>query len=125
MVPTPIFALMKKFFIGCLLLGNILCLSAQNVVSPREFLGYEIGEHYTPCSRVVDYFNQVSQAVPSKVKVQKYGETNERRDLIVAFISSAENIQNLENIRKNNLRLAGLLNDGVHGDVNAPVIVWL
>ena len=116
---------MKKFFISCLLLGNIVCLSAQNVLSPRQFLGYEIGDHYTPCSRVVDYFNHVSQAIPSMVKVQKYGETNERRDLIVAFISSADNIKNLENIRKNNLRLAGLLNDGVNGDINAPVIVWL
>jgi hypothetical protein len=40
------------------------------------------------------------------VKLQQYGETNEGRPLIVAFVSTSENIQNLENIRKNNLRLA-------------------
>ena len=45
------------------------------------------------------------------VKVQKYGETNEGRDMIVAFISSAQNIQNLENIRQNNLRLADMQKD--------------
>ena len=45
---------------------------------------------------------------PLVMKLQQYGETNEGRPLLLAFISSAENITNLETIRKNNLRLANL-----------------
>ncbi|MEK7226477.1 MAG: M14 family metallopeptidase, partial [Bacteroidota bacterium] len=40
-------------------------------------------------------------------------------------ISSAENISNLENIRKNNLRLANLSLDKMAANENAPAIVWL
>ncbi|MEP6513255.1 MAG: M14 family zinc carboxypeptidase [Parafilimonas sp.] len=115
---------MKKTFLTCFLLNSLL-LSAQTIPSPEQFLGYPIGEHYTPSYKIVNYFNAVAQAAPSMIKVQKYGETYERRDLIIAFISSSQNIQNLENIRKNNLRLAGLLNDGTAPDINAPAIVWL
>ncbi|HEY2727774.1 MAG TPA: M14 family metallopeptidase, partial [Parafilimonas sp.] len=58
------------------------------------------------------------------VKVQKYGETTEGRDMIAALISSPENIRNLENIRQNNLRLADMQNDK-SADINSPAIVWL
>ncbi len=98
--------------------------SAQNVPSPKDFLGYELGEHYTPSYKVVAYFNAVAQAASSTVKLQKYGETSEGRDLIAAFISSPQNIQNLENIRQNNLRLASMQTDKP-AETNAPAIVWL
>src|SRR6478609_437226 len=107
LLQTPIFVLMKKIFCVSFLLFATIVLSAQNVPSPKQFLGYELGEHFTPCYKIDNYFNAVAQASPSTVKALKYGETNEGRDLMVAFISSPQNIQNLENIRQNNLRLAG------------------
>ncbi|MBV9961994.1 MAG: zinc carboxypeptidase, partial [Parafilimonas sp.] len=116
---------MKKLFCPGLLIFITIALSAQNLPSPQQFLGYELGEHFTPGYKIVNYFNAIAQAAPSMVKVQKYGETNEGRDMIVAFISSAQNIQNLENIRQNNLRLAGIQKDNTEEDVNAPAIVWL
>ena len=116
---------MKKIVIIYSLLLSTVLLSAQNIPSPKQFLGYELGEHFTPVSKIDNYFNAVAQAAPSVVKVQQYGETNERRDLIVAFISSPQNILNLENIRQNNLRLAGILKDNTPADVNMPAIVWL
>ena len=50
--------------------------------------------------------------------------------MTVAFVSTPENIQNLDNIRKNNLRLANqsLDNPDSHREVpieNTPIIVWL
>lgn len=115
---------MKKIFLATILILNALFLSAQNIPSPKQFLGYELGEHFTPQYKVVAYFNAVAQAASSIVKVQKFGETTEGRDMIAAFISSPENIQNLENIRQNNLRLADM-QTGATADLNAPVIVWL
>lgn len=116
---------MKKIVCASFLLFATVILSAQNIPSPKQFLGYELGEHFTPTNKVDNYFNAVAQAAPSMVKLQKYGETNERRDLVVAFISSPQNIQNLENIRLNNLRLAGIQKDNIAADVNMPAIVWL
>ena len=56
------------------------------------------------------------------VKLEKYGETNEHRPLYVSYISSKENILNLETIRKDNLSQSGIIK-GRYG--NTKAIVWL
>ena len=92
--------------------------------SPDDFLGYQLGSHFTPHYKIVNYFHQTAVAMPQMMKLETYGETNEGRELLLAFVSSTENIAKLDEIRKNNLRLTGLLKDKP-ADVNAPVIVWL
>ncbi|WP_242692273.1 M14 metallopeptidase family protein [Aridibaculum aurantiacum] len=99
-------------------------VSAQTLQSPEQFLGYKVGTRFTPHHKIVAYVRSVAQAVPSQVKVEKYGETYEGRDLLLAYIGSAANIQRLEAIRTNNLQLAGLAN-GNAPLANAPAIVWL
>ncbi len=92
--------------------------------SPDEFLGYPLGTRFTPHHKIVAYFNQAATAVPSMMKLAQYGATNEGRELLLACISSPENMANLEEIRKNNLRLTGMLRDKPANTV-APAIVWL
>ena len=106
------------FLLVFLTISNI---TAQELKSPSEFLGYEIGSRFTRHHKVVDYFIYLSNALPN-VKLEKYGETNEHRPLYLATISSEENIQNLENIRKANLSQAGILNGKQD---NKTAIVWL
>jgi len=112
-----------------LLFLSFTSLNAQ-LKSPEQFLGYKPGTHFTPHWKVVNYFQHVAANASSMVKVQQYGETNEGRPLIVAFISTSDNIQNLENIRQNNLRLADQSSDNPDSHRGAatestPVIVWL
>jgi hypothetical protein len=95
------------------------------VQSPEQFLGYKIGSRYTPHWKVVSYFQHVATNAAKNVKLQQYGLTNEGRPLMVAFISTDENMSNLENIRVNNLRLANLSKDKMAANENAPAIVWL
>lgn len=85
------------FFIGGVL--------GQNVQSPKDFLGYELGTYFTRHHQVVDYFKQLEKNAPANLKLIKYGSTNENRDLIVAYISSAENLKNLESIRQSHTAL--------------------
>ncbi|MCU7552512.1 M14 family metallopeptidase [Chitinophagaceae bacterium LB-8] len=92
--------------------------------SPEQFLGYKIGTRYTPHWKIVDYFQYVAATAPGMVKLQEYGQTYEGRPLIVAYVSSSENISRLEAIRNNNLKLAGF--EGTDkGSVTEPVVVWL
>jgi hypothetical protein len=99
---------------------------AQTLQSPSQFLGYELGTKFTPHYKITDYFKRVANARPDMVKVEKYGETNEGRELMLAYISTPDNIKNLEFIRLNNLRLAGLTKDKAAPIANnAPAIVWL
>jgi Zinc carboxypeptidase len=109
-----------------LLLASTLLSAAAQLKSPDEFLGYKIGSRYTPHWKIVSYFQHVAANASSTMKLQQYGETNEGRPLLLAFISSAGNISNLEQIRMNNLRLANLAKDRAAAiEENAPAIVWL
>ncbi len=116
---------MKKAALFLVFLHVYLHATAQSSLSPEAILGYTPGARFTPSYKVVNYFRAVAQAKPATVKVEKYGETYEGRELIVAFIGSPENIGRLEAIRMNNLRLAGIIKDNVPADLNAPAIVWL
>src|SRR5260221_8614102 len=63
--------------------------------------------------------------MPGQMKLEQYGATYEGRPLLLAYIASPENLRRLEEIRLNNLRLAGGTHDKATGDEGGPVIVWL
>lgn len=105
---------MKQLLVAFAVLVTSLS-QAQNNHSPEAFLGYPLGTHFTRHHQVVDYFRYLQTTFPGSIRVQSYGLTNEKRELITAVISSEENIKNLEQIKKN------------HGDLaqEKQVIVWL
>jgi len=114
---------------GYLTLLSILCLLPATVVSaqsglqsPDEFLGYELGERWTPHHRVMAYVKHVADHSPM-AEWEPYGSTNEGRELIVVRVSTAENIARAEQIRTDNLKRAGLLEGSPSG--NKTAIVWL
>lgn len=107
-------------------LGCFALTTVAQVHSPQAFLGYAVGSKYTPHWKVLNYFRQVAAESPDNVKLQTYGVTNEGRELLVAIVSSAENMKRIDAIRQNNIRLAGLSRDKAAPiEENAPAIVWL
>ncbi len=115
----------RKYLLTFFFFSFLLSVQAQ-LKSPEEFLGYKIGSRYTPHWKIVNYFNHVAANSTATVKLEKYGETNEGRPLLLTFISSADNMQRLDVIRINNLRLANLAKDKAAAiEENAPAIVWL
>ncbi len=109
---------MNRFLLATSLLATFI-LSAQNLKSPADFHGYELGTQFTRHHEVVDYYTYLAQTDASRVKLVEYGQTNERRPLLLAFISSAENMKNLDAIREEHLK-------ATTGAGNAEkAIVWL
>ncbi|MEN9497248.1 MAG: hypothetical protein RL750_147 [Bacteroidota bacterium] len=101
-------------------------LCAQGLTDPARFLGHRVGERFTPHHRLVAYFERIAQEAPDRVKLIPYGTTNEGRPLMVAVISSPANLDRLESIRLNNLRLANLAKDRAAAiEAGAPSLVWL
>lgn len=115
---------MKKLLLLHLLSLSFAYSFAQ-VPSPESFLGYKLGEHFTSHDKIVAYFKEVARTAPDRMKLEQYGATYEGRPLLLAYIASPENLQKLETIRMNNLRLAGVTHDNTAADEHAPVIVWL
>jgi hypothetical protein len=99
-----------------------LSINGQAIKSPDEFLGYELGTQFTFHQRAVDYFKYVADTSPLADYIS-YGTTYEGRNLGVCFISTEENLKNLEDFRKNNLIKTGLMK----GDFTGKQIpfIWL
>ncbi|MGC8749455.1 M14 family metallopeptidase [Hydrotalea sp.] len=118
---------MRKWILFLLLISfSLVAFSQQEVTSPDEFLGYTVGSKFSRHHQIVDYFKLVAKQRPDWVKIMPYGKTNEGRELLVAVIATPSNLQRIDDIRKNNLRITGLLKDGVAANTtNAVPIVWL
>jgi hypothetical protein len=95
--------------------------SAQSLLSPSEFLGYELGSRFTLHHRIVDYVEHVGRN-SDRVRVHYYGETYEGRPLIAAYVSSAENLRDLEGHRSRHM---ASVERGESLPADAPAIIWL
>lgn len=96
-------------------------ISAQ-LQTPNDFFPHTVGEAFTPHHLLVDYCQHVAEQ-SDMVQLVEYGRTYEGRPLILAFVSSAENIKNLEQIKLNNRAIAHMPDGESSGDNKA--IVWL
>lgn len=112
---------MKKISL-LLSLSLFFTLANAQVKSPAEFLGYELGERFTPHHQVIAYFQHVAEN-SEKVELMPYGKTNEWRPLYLAFVSTENNLARKENIRKANMKRAAVIQENVP-DIQVP-IVWL
>ena len=102
-------------------------LSAKALLAqktPNEFLPHKLGDEFTPHFLINAYFEQLAAAAPVTMRLEKYGLTNEKRPLQIAIFSSAENMAQLEQIRLNNLRIAGIA-EGKPDLSNPIAIVWI
>ena len=98
------------------LLLLLLSFSAfAQIPTPEEFLGYGMGERFTPHHRILAYFEVLTRRSPL-ITMRQIGETYEHRPLVLATITSAKNHLALETIRRNAQALAN-----GDGDVDALV----
>jgi len=114
---------MRKFLslLAFLFIFSASAVDAQ-VQSPSEYLGYELGEHFTPHYKVLGYFKHVAEE-SEMVQLEPYGMTNERRELVIVKVSTADNLNRIDQIQSDNLKRVGF-ESGEPGNANIP-IVWL
>ena len=79
-------------------------LAQSEVLTPRQFLGYRLGERFTEYATAVSYFDYLTAQSP-RIKAERYGSTYEGRPLVLLTVSSEENMDRLEEIRQNQQRL--------------------
>ncbi len=112
---------MKKILLSAFILFITPNVLAQ-LQSPAEFLGYELGEQWTPHHKVLAYFQHVADH-SDMVSLSSYGTTYEGRELVTAVVSSASNMNRIEEIRINNLKRVGF-EEGQPTPDKTPII-WL
>jgi hypothetical protein len=76
----------------------------QEVPSPAQVLGYDLGERFTPVSGVSHYFSALAEA-SALVSVHPYGKTMEDRPLLQVLVASPDHRGRLEEILELNREL--------------------
>lgn len=114
----------RRLVLSVVLVLAAFSTAAQQVPTPEEFLGYRIGDRFTPHHRILDYFHELARR-SDLITVEEIGRTYEHRPLVLATITSAKNRANLEGIRANVLALARGEGDAAALAPNTPAVVWL
>jgi hypothetical protein len=96
---------MTRRFATFLLVAALAAAVHAQVPTPDEFLGYKLGDRFTPYSRILDYFNELAKR-SQLITVQQFGETYEHRPLVLAVITSAKNRAQLETYRQSVVALS-------------------
>ena len=93
------------------------------IPTPQQFLGYEIGSRYTRHDQLVAYFDELAKH-SDKIKVERIGSSYEGRPLLIATVTSAQNQQQLDTLRRQHVTLADPAQP-LSAAGNSPVVVWL
>ncbi|GAA4375293.1 M14 family metallopeptidase [Hymenobacter koreensis] len=97
----------------------------QAPLTPEQFLGYPLGSRFTSHESLLRYVAHLAQQAPDRLRIQPYGKTYEGRTLEVVQVASARNLQRLDDIRRQNLQLAGLEKGAATPTADQPAVVWL
>ena len=93
------------------------------VPTPSSVLGYELGDWHVRHDQLVRYFEVLAES-SDRVQLELIGTTYEQRPLLVATISSPENLSRLEEIRAQHLRLSDP-NETLPDVSRMPAVVYL
>ncbi len=99
------------------------------VPTPASVLGYEIGARVTDYARFEGYLRALATGC-HRIRVSTYGESYEGRPLYMATITSSKNLEALDTIRDNNLKIADprTLSGPQEGErivQSNPAIAWM
>ncbi|HUB81169.1 MAG TPA: M14 metallopeptidase family protein [Bryobacteraceae bacterium] len=101
------------FLAAILSAASLSAQSAPKVTSPKDFLGFNLGDDYMVANytQLEAYWKKLASE-SDRMKLVSIGKTEEGRDQWMAIISSPENIRNLEKYKQISRRLA--LAEGVN-----------
>lgn len=79
--------------------------AAQQVPSPAQVLGYELGERFTPYAGVQQYAKALAASAPDRVRYLPYGQTYEGRELFQLVIARPDVLARLDQVLAANAEL--------------------
>lgn len=90
-----------------------------SIPTPEAIIGHQVGEWHVTHDKLVQYMYALAKA-SDRVEIENRGTTFEGRPLLLLTISSPENLDNIELLRKNHIAAT----DGQVHTSNRPVVVY-
>lgn len=98
--------------------------AAQDALrSPDDFFHHQVGQQFTWHHEMVAYYQYVADNSP-RVQMWEYGRSAEGRPLLLAAVSSPENLARLDELREQHLQTAGI-QSGSREQTDDIAVVWL
>ena len=103
-IHSPCFSVAIAIILLSSFVGSV---SAEQIPSPQDFLGFKVGAdyHLADYRQIREYFQLLDVASPL-LRLEEIGQTTEGRPMILTIITSAFNQNHLENIRETQAALA-------------------
>jgi hypothetical protein len=95
------------------------------IPKPKDVIYHEVGEWHVTHDRLVNYMKAIAAAAPDRVKLETMGYTYEGRPQVMLIITSPQNHQNLEQIRRQHVQLSDPSASGSLSIDNMPAVVWV
>ena len=71
----------------------------SGIPKPKDVIGFEVGEWHVSHDRLVNYMEALAEA-SDRITIERFGETYEKRPLVLLTITSPENQQNIAEIKR-------------------------
>jgi hypothetical protein len=120
----------RRLLLALLVLATPAILQAQNIPTPKDHFGFNIGDNYMLANytQTEAYFKKLA-AASDRVKLVVIGKTEEGRDQIMLIVSSPANIKNLDRYQSISQQLAhaeGLTPEQAHAlAAEGKTVVWI
>lgn len=126
---------MKKILLFAILVQSLNLVGQENyyfdnntrfdtdILSPSQFMGYDIGDHHTRYDKIVEYMRYLAES-SNRLTFEIFGMSIEKRPQIILTITSPENHGMLEDIRRQHLKLSDPLSNE-DPDLSVPLIIQL
>ncbi|AXT52126.1 zinc carboxypeptidase [Aquimarina sp. BL5] len=75
---------------------------SSEIPTPKEFLGYPIGEQHTRHDQIVEYLTKLAE-LSERASIKSYGKTHENRKLVILTVSMPDNLNNLPKLKEQHL----------------------
>ena len=95
-----------------------------NIPTPKQFFGHEIGAQHVTYDLAIAYLKLLAQK-SDRMVAEERGRTYQYRPILFLFISSPHNLDNIEEIRQNQLKLCDYKESDKLNLPNMPIVTWL
>ncbi len=92
----------------------------KNIPTPKSVIDHEVGEWHVTHDKLVSYMKALAKS-SERISIENRGTTFEGRPLLLLTITSPENHQNIESIRKQHIAATNNASINVS---NAPIVVY-
>lgn len=96
-----------------------------NITTPAKAFGHELGKQTVRYDQIINYF-QTLTTESDRISMEIIGYSVENRPIVLLAITSPQNHENLEQIRRNHLLQYGSISQQSEPEVDdSPVVTWL